>query len=254
MSLIGKHIVNTRAIAQAESLDQQLIALGAIPISYPCIAIQPPDDSTALDHAIEALSDYDYLVFTSANAVIAFADHLAGRGLPPIRIATVGTATATALQRHLGVAPDLIPSQQHAEALGDQLPITPKMRILIPESLIARPTLADRLRDRGAWVTVIPAYTTVIGSGGVRLSDHLQAGQIDAITLTSSSTAENLIQRLESEGGDRALLTRVGIVCIGAQTAHTARHQGLRVDRVATIASLEGLIAALTDYFEGNTG
>ncbi|MCU0499203.1 MAG: uroporphyrinogen-III synthase [Anaerolineae bacterium] len=251
MSLTAKRIVNTRALHQASALDHLLIASGAIPISYPCIAIRSPDDPTAFDQAIASLKDYDYLVFTSVNAVIALSDRLGERVLPPIPIAVIGEATAKAVQERFGRSIQTQPDDYHAEALADHLPIKAGMRILIPESAIARPVLADRLRMRGASVTVVPAYTTICGVGGVDLARQLDAGQIDAITLTSSSTAENLVRRLELEGGERAWLAQVGIVCIGSPTAQTVRALGVRVDRVARVASLNGMIAALEDYFEG---
>jgi uroporphyrinogen-III synthase len=44
-TLVGKRIVNTRAVHQAEALNTLLRARGALPLDYPCIAIVPSQDS-----------------------------------------------------------------------------------------------------------------------------------------------------------------------------------------------------------------
>ncbi len=48
----GKGIVVTRAVHQAGDLADLLREAGAEPLLYPCIAIQPPDEPSALDEAL----------------------------------------------------------------------------------------------------------------------------------------------------------------------------------------------------------
>ena len=70
-ALAGKSIVNTRAVHQARELDDLLIARGAIPLAYPCIAIAPPEESAALEAELERLARgyYHWLALTSVNTV-----------------------------------------------------------------------------------------------------------------------------------------------------------------------------------------
>jgi uroporphyrinogen-III synthase len=244
----GKRIVNTRAAHQAAALDALLMARGAEPVAYPCIAIVPPQDTTQIDRALR--SDYDWLVLTSANTVLVLAQRLKALQLRVTgRVAAVGAATAECAEALLGVRVEVMPEQFIAENLAAALEITSGTRVLLPESAIARPTLAAMLRERGADVEVIPAYQTVRGSGGADVPRLLQARQIDAITFTSSSTVEHFLGRLEAEGGSREHLQGVGIACIGPQTEKTARACGLDISVTASIHTLEGLVEALEGYF-----
>jgi uroporphyrinogen-III synthase len=70
--LTNKRILITRTRHQASDLAAQLEALGATPILIPTIEIIPPATYAPLDAAITNLGSYNWLIFTSANAVEAF--------------------------------------------------------------------------------------------------------------------------------------------------------------------------------------
>ncbi len=257
--LHGKRIVVTQAAHQADELAGLLRSLGAEPLLYPCIAMVPPEDIAVLDDALRAAAAgaFHWLVVTSANTVVMLSQRLAALGLPadslvPIRTAAVGASTAEAAERLLAVTVDVVPDEQVAEALAEALArlLRPGERVFLPQSDIARSILAERLAGTGAGVTHVAAYRTVPGSGGVDLLPRLAAGQVDAIVLTSSSTARNLVQRLQAEGGDLSLLAGVCIACIGPVTAKAARDAGLTVTVVAEEHSLEGLLEALIHDFD----
>jgi uroporphyrinogen-III synthase len=254
--LQGKAIVVTRAPHQADALALLLAEAGAMPVFYPCVDIAPPDDPAPLDAALRAaeMGEFDWLALTSANAAWAVSRRLAELGLPltilhGLRLAAVGPATATAARDTLGLEVDIIPDEFSSAALAQVLTPLAGARVLLPLSSLAETTLADALRAQGASVTCVVAYQTVIGSGGVVLPLLLRREEIDAITLTSSSAATNLIRRVVDEGGDETSLRQVPIGCIGAKTAETARAQGLRVVAVPEEHSLGGLVAALDEYF-----
>lgn len=254
-ALIGKRIVNTRAVHQAQEFNDLLRARGAVPLDYPCIAIVPPEDSTHLDAALRDLiaGRFDWLVLTSANTVIAIAQRLSvlGLALPgtPFRTAAVGPATKEAAQVHLGLELVDLPTEYIAESLAESLPIEPGTRVLLAESAIARATLADLLAARGAKVSVVDAYRTVCGHGGVDVPQRLAQKQIDAFTFTSSSTVTGFIERLMKEGGQQEDALAVCAACIGPKTAATAYECGFRVLTVASEHTLEGLSEALNDRF-----
>ena len=114
-----------------------------------------------------------------------------------VRIGAVGNATAAAL-RAAGWEPDCIPTMQTAEALAAALGTVPGCRILFPASEIARPTLPDNLRARGANVTVVTVYRTVATppEQTAAVTAQLRAGAIDAITFTSPSTVQGFLPLL----------------------------------------------------------
>src|ERR671938_443320 len=100
--LAGRTVVITRALAQAREFAAQLEAYGARVVACPTIEIVEPDSYAPLDQAIENLYGYDWLIFTSANAVdfflrrLAALDHDVGE-LDELRVCAVGTATAERL-------------------------------------------------------------------------------------------------------------------------------------------------------------
>jgi uroporphyrinogen III methyltransferase/synthase len=254
--LQSKAIVVTRAPHQAEALARLLVDRGAAPVCYPCVDIAPPDDTAPFDAALQAASAgaFNWLALTSANAAWAVARRLKmldlqRTALHGMRLAAIGPATAAAARDALGLDADIIPGEFSSAALGLVIAPLGGARVLLPVSSLAETALANALRAEGASVTCVVAYKTTIGSGGVDLALLLRRGEIDAITLTSSSAATNLARRLHNEGGDDASLRRAPIACIGERTAETARAQGLHVVAVPHEHTLAGLVSSLEDFF-----
>jgi uroporphyrinogen-III synthase len=84
-----------------------------------------------------------------------------------------------------------------------------------------------------------------MGSGGADVPRLLERKEIDAVTFTSSSCAENFSRRITAERGKLQLLERVCVACLGSKTAQTAMAQGIPVTVVTEKNTLEGLVAAL---------
>jgi uroporphyrinogen-III synthase len=212
-ALAGKRIVNTRAIHQAGELDELLRAHEAVPLSYPCIAIEPVADSPELDSALADLcaGEFDWLALTSANAVHVLAERTGRLPSSPtsarLRTAVVGPGTAEAARRELGVRADVMPASYRAVELAAAMAVQPGERVLIPQSEIASPDLAEALRAKGAVVTTVTAYRTVTGSGGVDLPALLARGEVDAVVFASSSAVEGFVARLE--GASRCRVSKL---------------------------------------------
>jgi len=170
------------------------------------------------------------------------------------RTAAVGPSTAEAARQQLGLEQIDLPAAYIADSLADHLPVEAGTRVLLPESAIARPTLADRLAARGAAVSVVQAYQTVCGEGGVDVSLLLAQKRIDALTFTSSSTVTCFLERVDREGGRREDALAVTAVCIGPKTAATARDCGFTVLPIPAEHTLDGLVSALESYFAERIG
>ncbi len=76
--LFGKRVLITRTRKQASTLAKLLADEGAIPIELPSIEIEPSADSAAVDAAVARLAagEYAWAVFTSANAVEEWFEHM----------------------------------------------------------------------------------------------------------------------------------------------------------------------------------
>lgn len=254
--LLGLSIVNTRAVHQAGELTAALEALGGSVLQYPAIRIAPPLDSAPLDAALAAALDggFDWMVVTSVNTAASLAERLDAIGLPRalatsgLPVAAVGPATAEAVERLLGIVPALVPEEYVAESLAGALSLQAGQRLLLPQSEIARPFLADAFRRAGAEVVQLTAYRTLTGRGGDPVPALFWEGRIDAVTFTSPSTVHNFLKRLKREGGNGGMLVDVTIACIGPQTAQAAQAHDLRVQVVPDEHTVEGLVAGLARH------
>jgi len=250
--LARRKIVNTRALEQAGELDDLLRERGAIPISYPCIAIAPSDDPAELDAALDDLraGKFDWLVLTSTNTVRS----LAARGfhaveVPSWRTAVVGPATCDVALRELGLLADVMPEVYQGSDLAETLSVKHGERVLLPQSAIAPTDLADALTAKGATVRIVTAYQTTIGNGGVRIAEFLALGLVDAVVFASSSAVDGFVSRLTNEGLSVGVLCSVPVVCIGQSTAATARQIGFPSPVVPDEQTLGGVVGALESVF-----
>lgn len=248
LPLTGRRILVTRTREQAEGLVDRLHGLGATVVVVPLIATQPiatPDDIVRTATSIRLAAAPRWVAFTSATAVRLVVGGAGVDAFDGMLVAAVGPATAEALDA-AGVAPELVGSEYDAAELAAAMLArgVDGASVWFPSAEGASATLPSALRGGGATVTVQPIYRSVMPAGAPeRLRAALSNG-IDAITLTSGSTARNLVTAL----GSTPLPSGALIVCIGEQTAADARAAGLRVDAVATEASAEGVVAALTGH------
>ncbi|MAS34525.1 MAG: hypothetical protein CL610_10990 [Anaerolineaceae bacterium] len=253
MTLADRRVVVTRAPHQADELADKLRQHGAEPLLFPCIDICPPDDTTGLDDALQRAADggFDWIVITSSNTVEAIRQRAAtlGLNLAGQQAAVVGPATATAARDALDLNIKAVPDNYVAEALAQTLDLAPDKRVWLPQGDLARSTLADQLTSMRAQVTVVTAYHTVIGHGGIDLPAALRSDTVDAMTFTSSSTVENCLRRVEQEDGDVTALQALCAVCIGPKTADTAHHAGFQQVLTPDTYTLDGMIDLLERHF-----
>jgi uroporphyrinogen III methyltransferase/synthase len=250
--LFGKRVLVTRTRAQASALSDLLYREGAEPLEAATIQIQGMVDYSELDAALGSLSEYDWVVFTSANTVQAVFDRLGhlgrdSRAFHSAQVASIGPGTAARLQEH-GIVPDLVPTEFVSEAMVDALKHrgVAGARVLFASSDIRRDAIPDGLAGLGARVTEVTVYRNVVPKdAGARISEVLSQG-IDVATFTSSSTVRNLAALID---GDLDRLGQARIACIGPITAAAVRETGLEVHMVAREHTIAGLVDALKAYY-----
>lgn len=252
--LFGKRILMTRAKEQAAEMAALLAAYGAEPIAAPTIQIVPPADWAPVDRAIAEMHSYRWVIFTSVNGVIQFMTHLREQGLDARCLAgrtvcCIGPRTAQELEK-FGVKADMMPAEYQAEgvlaALAGQS--MNDSRVLIPRAEVARETLPDQLRARGAVVDVIPVYRTVAPKvEGWR--QQLVNRNIHVVTFTSSSTVRNFVDLLGGVDAAKDLLKSVAVACIGPVTAQTVEEYGLTVAIVPRENTVPALVDAIAQHY-----
>jgi uroporphyrinogen-III synthase len=267
-----------RPAGRSDELANRLRAAGADPVLVPLIEIRPESDSTELRTAVTdlAVGAYDWVAFTSAaavTAVLSVAERIGSTGRPgtarpsaddPLpsafgpaltaapaalvggntRVAAVGPATARALQQ-VGIRVDLVPAAaESAAALAAAWPTeTPGRTVLLPRSGRAGDTLPNWLRAAGYRVQTVRAYRTVPLPVPEPVAADLAAGGIDAVFVTSPSSASALAATAPPDG--------LVVIAIGRPTAEAAARRGIAVAAIADRPTAAGLIDALIGVAAG---
>lgn len=254
--LMGKRIVVTRSREQASDLVKKLSDLGADCLECPTINVVAPQDWKPLDAAIENLSSYNWIVFTSVNGVKFFFKRLFENGkdvraLHNIKTASIGPVTAQRL-RDFGLNSDIIPESYRAESVIEAFKNqdVKGKKILLPRAEEARPILPVELTDMGAEVDEITTYCTKHARNNAEtLLANLRDGSIDMVTFTSSSTVKNFKALLPEDEDLKKLMQGVTIASIGPITTDTAKELGFDVQVTAEVFTIPGLCEAIEEYY-----
>ncbi|HEX4810376.1 MAG TPA: uroporphyrinogen-III synthase [Bryobacteraceae bacterium] len=232
-------VVVTRAAHQAEELAEPLRANGFTVLLVPMIGIAPPADPEPLSRAAQSCNDYDWIIFTSVNAVNAFA---AAGARVEVPVAAIGPATRKAAEQQawrVAMTPESYVAESLVAAFSQYH--LANSRILIPSAAITRDTVAPALRKYGARVDVVEAYKNVAPEeAGERSKEVFREPYPDWVTFASTSAVENLVAVI---GADQ--LRRVRIASIGPITSAAVRKCGLTVAAEPDEHTIPGLVDAL---------
>jgi uroporphyrinogen III methyltransferase / synthase len=260
--LSNKTILVTRAKRAEDELVTQLENYGAKVLYSPTIEIVDPEDYSPLDEALSNLSRYDWVIFTSRNAVERVLSrmeklNLELSNLSKLKILVVGLATSRALEK-AQIFPVLIPKTFSAEGALDSLQkyyqnndLLSKCNFLFPRAEIGRDILPVELAKIGAKVDLVTAYKTSIPNDAKRdLLSIFHREKIDLITFTSPSTINNLAELVAPESL-RDLLNEIAIACIGPVTVKAVKEFGLKINVCPNQSTSSDLVIAIKDYFLG---
>ncbi|ATX82866.1 uroporphyrinogen-III synthase/uroporphyrinogen III methyltransferase [Mariprofundus ferrinatatus] len=251
--LTGKRILLTRAEHQLTEVDRMLRDRGAVPIHFPCLALEPLPHE--IDQALPLLEKCSDVLFTSSNGVLALQRFCHDRNRDPAlllagkRIAAVGDSTAETL-RALAINVQIIPNTASQHGLIEAYAVhgMPE-RLLFYRAEEGSDVLAANLRKQGVEVDTVKAYRTICPQGSaVEIVSMIAAGEIDAVLLGSAKTARHYLQRI---GSGRVANAPV-VAVISPAMADEAERSGLHVQVVAKTASFEAMLDALADYFDAN--
>jgi uroporphyrinogen-III synthase len=246
--LRGARIVITRPARQAAGLAQQIAALGGKPVMFPAIVILPPADRSALERAQRDLAQYDYAVFVSANAVEYGVGDPASWPAQLVALAP-GPGTASALAA-VGIEQVRIPAttmdSEGLRALPELADVAGK-RIVIYRGSGGRELLGETLSERGAEVDYVECYRRAKPHGDfATMAAAWRAGEIDALTLTSSEGLDNLWELFDD-------VTRTSLAATPTFVPHpriAERARTLGFGRVTVTAPTDaGLLDSLLEYF-----
>jgi uroporphyrinogen-III synthase len=257
--LQGKRIVLTRSVEQSRGLLARLESMGATVMLFPAVSFSEPSDTAELDLAIRSLSDFEWILFTSANAARFFARRCRKLGVEPgqdgnYRCAAIGPATASVVAAE-GFPVHHVAQEFHGAALASELSSSiAGMKTLLPRSDRARPDLPKALKAAGAEVTEVVAYHTgIVGEIEPGVMRAIRAAQIDVISFFSPSAIDNMRSELGQELLAR-LAAKAALAAVGAVTAAALRSAGFSVAIIAPLSTAESMAQAIENYFSPSAG
>ena len=248
LPLFGVSIGITRPPGQADEVIDLVLSRGGEPVLMPTMAIRPIRDWSEVDAKLDQIGEFDWIVFTSVNAVDAVFGRLWKRGgdarqLGSGRIACIGPATAERLER-FGVRADLVPEVYRGEALADSLaPHVKGKRVLWPRANRGRDVLPEGLTTAGAIYEEVIVYEHQdLDAAPVSVLERIDGSALDWVALGSPAVARQVADWL---AGRDVANTR--FAAISPVTEQAALEAGLNVDAVATEHTWAGLIRAIEE-------
>ena len=230
---------------------QRLAALGATPLIFPTIIIEPPADAAPLNAALLRLDDYYAAIFVSPSAVemtLATLGATAKKLPAAVRVFAPGPGTAEELSLR-GVSSVEIPTtcfdSEGLLALPSlQASAIKGKRIVIFRGNDGRELLREALVKRGAMVDAITAYhRRAPNTPPTGLLELLRAGKVNALSAMSSDAITNLVPLIPA-AERAALLFPLPVYASHERIVGSARAAGFR-NVSETGAGDAGLITAL---------
>jgi uroporphyrinogen-III synthase len=253
--LAGKRVVVTRTLAQSQSLVDALRDAGAEPVLLPLLAFAPPDDFSELDDCLRHGTQFDWVFFTSQNALRAVQQRCAALDLvlpevfAGLKIAAVGPATADAVTA-ADLPVNFISRAHTGVGLAEELSAGEKRkRVFLPRGDRANPDLIEVLNLHGWQVTPVVAYKTVLpNSDSPETQESLLRGGADAILFFSPSAVHHLRDLLGAQRF-RDLSRQSIFVAIGPVSENALKAEGVRRILLAADTTVAAAVATLSEYF-----
>lgn len=254
-SLAGKRIVITRAVAQSSDLFAELLQHGAIPTSLPLVSFSAPRDYASLDAALRRWQEFDWVLFTSANAVRSVVSRSTTLGLTldrtaaRPRVAAVGPATQQeATNSALRV--DHVAKTHLGSALAEELAVQlGNKNVFLPRSDRANPDLPTSLKQLGAKLTEVIAYCTLPpGDVDRDRASRVIGAEADAAVFFSPSAVHNLADLIGKEALT-GLQNKIVIVAAGPVTSAALCAYGIQRIVTAADTTIHAVIDALESCF-----
>ncbi|WKZ70249.1 MAG: uroporphyrinogen-III synthase [Melioribacteraceae bacterium] len=252
--LKNKVIVITRSEEQSDDSIKKFESLGAIVIPFPTIKIRPIETFNMFDNYANQLDKFDYIIFTSENAVKYAVERLKEIriDLPSsLSVVCVGKKTASVC-KELDIKVDIVPNDFSAKGLLNhfkEIDIT-NNNIFIPSSTIAPDELKVGLIELGAKVVKTPIYDVGLpDENDIEESKKmLQKETPDLFIFTSPSTYNNFLKILQIEDAQNYFADYL-IAAIGPTTKEAIEISGVKIDIIPKNFTMNDLIKETVKYY-----
>jgi uroporphyrinogen III methyltransferase / synthase len=253
--LWGCRVLVTRNQAKAGYLSNLLSEEGAEVVQIATFELKSLRLDRHMMEVIRKSREYDWIVFSSVNAVELFFGHLLKEGicvkdLKAVKIACIGEATAKAV-KSFGHKVALVPDDYKQEGLANafqRIPLKGK-RILFARAREGRDLLVQLFKKRKVHCDLLALYENKIPKGTRQELQELfsKGGGVDLLTFASSSSVDhfygffNLAQR-------KKWLVRIPAAVIGPVTAASVKKWGGKVVVQPAKYTMPDLVAAIVKW------
>lgn len=198
-----------------------------------------------LSEEMQHLAEYDWLMFTSQNAIRLFFEQMRQlkidiRMLSRIQIAVLGSGTAAKLSEY-GLQADFVPSAYTIDVLAKEFAerAKPETKVLIPRAVQGNPNLVTYMEEQGIRCTDLPIYDVQ----GKLTKDVRALPQLDYLIFVSASGVTSFFEGLREQ--KIILPDTVKMICIGHVTKQRLLEECGRADAVALVNDVPGVLQAL---------
>lgn len=229
-------------------LGRGLEALGIQPVPVCNMEVVPTGELEKLDGELAHLNRYQWVMFTSQNAVQLFFAEMKRcsidiRALGSLRFAVIGSGTADALWKQ-GIRADFIPSRYTVPVLAREFAdvVKPGEKVLIPRAVQGSPELPAILSERGIAYEDIPIYDVA----GTLTKNISCLDSLDYLMFVSASGVRAFFGELRKQ--KVILPEKIKLACIGRSAQERLLKEYGRADVVAGVNDVEGLLEAVKEY------
>ncbi len=258
--LLGRRLMVTRAVEQAQELYESLRRLGAEVQPYPTIGTREIQDLKAWEIFKNIRRNEKWLLFTSETGVTYFMKQFFEkigdiRKLGEFKIGVIGEGSEKYLARY-GLMADFVPAKATALDFGrelrEYLDLTRASLVRIRGTL-AGDDIERALNDAGAEVIPMTLYETYYPKWPEGFRERLFEYPPDGIIFSSGSTVKGLYENLNEEEIIK-LTQNADIFSIGPATSKALQKNGMGVALEANPHNIPALIEQMITYYERKGG
>ncbi|WP_042223319.1 uroporphyrinogen-III synthase [Oceanobacillus manasiensis] len=246
-SLKQKNILVTRGAEQADLFADKITQYGGNPVVVPLLEIVCKESNFTWE-VLRNLSQYDWILFTSANGVDCFFELRKklenASACISSKIATVGEKTSSTLKRY-GYEETFTPKTYNADSMAsDFLKRFPDPgKLLLIRGNRSRKVLPEKFRQAGLDFDMLEVYDTHFSyKRRPQLIEAVSEKKLDYVSFTSPSTVEAFCEMVE------IIPYNIPCVCIGSTTSKRASELGFQYILTPNKFTIDGMIKSIHDH------
>lgn len=248
-TLLQNHVfISTRPLGSSEELKTDCKNVGATIIECPMIELAFLELEENEERVLKSTTDVDWIIFTSANGVKYFYQHLGHFNLSftAVQIAVIGEKTNAALELE-GEKADFICQNSDSEHFVEELKAVFKAgfpKVLWPTGNLAPAKNQINFEKISNLFRINVYKTSYVKTINKSVLNRIKADDYTMILLYSSSALHSLYTHLKGAFD----IKKIRVACIGSTTYKACLAMGITPLLHSKTASNQGMLEALSNY------